>query len=110
LKKTKPNWQAIWLEIAKAYGTPYKNRTYRQKMLSNWGLCWAVDDFGIYHDNFSQLGECMGNHFWWPARIFRGFDPIYDIYRCQFACLMATMSNEEFEELLANAGITYEVI
>jgi hypothetical protein len=111
--KTKPNWQAIWLEIAEAYGTPYEERTREQIHLAEFGLCSAVEDLGIMFDNFDILGveTCFG--YWWPVSwsksiTFNDFMPIYDTYRCQFACFMAAMSNQEFEELLKSEGITYE--
>lgn len=85
--------QEKWLRIAQ--------KRYSQG-LAPWGLCWHVTRvFGWrVRCRFAKLpkGCRMRYHdpgFWWPCG---ESEP-----RVLFACLMAAMSDEEYEELLRSA-------
>ena len=106
------NWPDIWLEIAEAYGTPCEERTETQRLVAMGGLCWALRFLRVYDSTSTFV--CMEIFhkpgYWWQVRyespLINGkFKPIYDTYRCQFACFLAAMSNKEFKDLLKSKRI-----
>lgn len=95
----------LWTEIANAYGTPYKDRTERQKRMTKFGLCHAVMSCKCSsYGSIINLGQAMLHGYWYPVRSglsgFPAWESIkkYDNYRANFASMMATLSFKEFKE------------
>ena len=98
---SKINWEAHWLEIAEAYGTPARKRTQRQRELIG-GLCHSLEYATSYNFNdsleFSKLKNTVDiDCYWWPPT------PAYNQVRSDFALLMWALGNDGFEDLLEYA-------
>lgn len=96
------SWPAVWAEIEEAFGTPYAERTERQKMLSCNGLCFAVSAATGDHRNKLKilfLGHSMGLGMYWCSHD----DINSDLARSDFALLMAALGQKGFEDLLRYA-------
>lgn len=95
--------QALWMEIAEAFGTPNSEGTRKQRVMSRRGFCHALDIMLPYTGNGDKLYSkieadiekmgCFGSH-WTPM----GDD--VDAERCQFALFMAVISDKDYEEMV----------
>lgn len=90
--------KAAFLWAAEAFGTPYSERTERQKLVTHCGICYAIcklTDSFTGANQVMDIGDKMGikNIYWWPC------GPIHDKERSLFCSLMAALSQKEFEEL-----------
>jgi len=86
-----------WLEMAEAFGTPFAERTERQKDITRNGLCYAVSRFNYeFRKDVETIGYKMGFWGFWPFD--RGERS--DEQRCLFALLMWAIGEEEFERLV----------
>lgn len=93
-----------FLWAAKAFGTPHDERTERQKELTLNGLCYAIkqltDSMGIYHWAYDFGGKVgIGSDHWWEIRGLARQPQKNDKERSLFCCLMAALSDKEFEEI-----------
>ena len=94
-----------FLWAAEAFGTPYDIRTKKQTRLTLYGICWAISE--LTHSNIAPYtwvcdfgrGAFMENNSWWPDRDDEGWTQQCDKQRFLFCCLMAALSDKEFEEL-----------
>ena len=98
----------VWLRIAKAYGTPYDQRTVRQKFLTDYGLCNSVELCTSTIVEQAFLIKIMKifsgtETYWFPIRENDYFMSVdiskYDNYRCLIACFFLAMGYENFKEL-----------
>ncbi len=92
----------LWLEIAKVFSVPRKERDY----WSNEGhcICWLLDDIAPwslrredFYLGFNQdrsIAKRVASSYWWPTNE-KG-----DTQRCLFACFMAAMSEEDYNEMV----------
>ena len=85
----------LWLEIAEAFGTPRWERTGEQWNVSVSGLCFALEGMGgewtgFYHAFKPRTGVIV----WWACTLHG------DAQRCLFACFMAAMSEEDYNEMV----------
>ena len=89
-----------WMEIAEAYGTPEHKRGQSEIGLTATGLCFAV--FGVWGaieaSRLTSITDPLAACGWdrdyvWPIPD--------DESRCLFACLMAAMTREEYEDFVS---------
>lgn len=102
------NWpkdrKKAFLVAAEAFGTPYENRTERQKTLTLLGICYTIeiltdsDNIYFWVRDF-KCGCGIQTLFWWPHRRWHSWTPDCDKQRSLFCSLMAALSHKEFEEL-----------
>jgi hypothetical protein len=88
------SWRATWLEIAKAYSTPRKERTQRQQQIARDGICIAyaiVRESRVGNLVFRLTGEW--NPYLYPLT------PSDDIKRATIACFLAAMGEKTYLEL-----------
>lgn len=89
---------------AKAFGTPEAERTKRQKLVTNCGICYAIAELTEFCDiyywapNF-RIGCGIRTPLWWPVQGGRSWTPLCDTQRSLFCYLMAALSDKEFEEI-----------
>ena len=89
----------IFLRVAEAFGTPWGERTERDRALTcGGGICWAAGRLSHsnntyrWADGFRKKYNIEYAH-WWPP------EPDYDSERSTFCCFMAVLTDEEFEEI-----------
>lgn len=96
------NRQKNWLKIAEAYGTNTADRTNDQRFVAQRGLCFALRWTVGYEarDEFADLvcvtfapNACLDGVWAWPI-------DGHDEERCDFACLMAAMSDADYNALI----------
>jgi len=96
----------LWLEIAEMFGLTRSERVFEH----GWGLdgdciCWFLDskfypsrtyqnDFSFAFDRDRSVAAQNSSPFWWPL------DDEGDTQRCLFACFMAAMSEEDYNEMV----------
>jgi hypothetical protein len=89
-----------FLWAAKAFGTPYEDRTEEQKELTSKGFCFTITALTgsteIYYWGETFFG--VDTH-WWSRRGDESWTPDCDNERSLFCSLMAELSDKEFEEL-----------
>ncbi len=91
--------RAGWMEIAKAFGTPKCERTGQREWIAKVGICNAIGEvFPEEPGYFYRIAiknatyGCYANYVW----------PLPDDEsRCLFACLMAAMTREEYENFVS---------
>lgn len=92
-----------FLVAAEAFGTPLNKRSERQRTLTSAGICKTIWELVGYSGSswLVHLGIEMGmtSFFWWPLPYYPSWTPACDEERSLFCCLMATLSDKEFEEL-----------
>ena len=99
--------QEALLEIAEAFGTPYKERTVLQQYHTKFGICWynirfIDDDFESDIINDICYAENWGMYpyiYLLPTRTHFGFKEENDDIRSLFCCLLAQLTDEELKEL-----------
>lgn len=101
--------QRAWTIVAEAFDTPYDERTFNQKHITNHGLCSAICDTILHSKvDFSVLQKITEHrltrrYYFWPIRytpIHGKFGNIYDKYRATLAGFMAAMEPNEINELI----------
>jgi len=98
------NRKKAFLWAAKAFGTPWDERTRRQNSLTSHGICRVL--YNLF-PNFEgsqwmiKLGNKMEirNTYWWPIRCWMSWNTNHDKQRSLFCMFMAALSNEEFRDL-----------
>jgi len=111
------NWpedrKEVFLRVGEAFGIPYYKRTKKEKVLTEDGICWAISKligptlilptihqravygwFSKFRDNIYMI-----DGWWWATRCCDDWTPACDNERSLFCCLMAELSDEEFEEI-----------
>lgn len=91
--------QRNWREIGIAFETEPKKRTEKQKRLAWDGLCPAIN----YGYRVVQLAVNMGFRpysYWWPTTGKAQWTRQCDYERAFFAYLMATISDNDYEEMI----------
>jgi len=86
-----------WIKIAKAYLTPYENRTKHQIEITEYGLCGAYDSINNQKFEYKKYGKKEDgtddlDYYYVPCREsfnLKPFKLIYDEWRGMFALLMA---------------------
>ena len=113
MRKPMTRTQAWW-KVAEAFDTPPSNRTEKQREIADHGLCWGlavcelgpnwycgvVQEHPTYATMISlKLAFGIGTAWWWPCKA-----PEWDAERATFAGLMAAMTQEERDYLVADLG------
>jgi len=109
----KLDYAPAWYKIGEAYGTPFEERTDKQKEIAiKHALCLSFDNYFTIRDmndpNISDYFEILakdmnikfiglGTH-WWPD------NGHYDRARSDFAILMWALGNAGFQDLLDYAA------
>ena len=89
-----------FLWAAEAFGTPYNERTGRQKELTICGICFTIKELTESTGMYFWAERFFGvNVSWWPERSDFDWTPACDDERSLFCCLMATLSAKEFKEI-----------
>lgn len=100
----------VWRRIAHAFGTPYAERTPLQQQATNHGLCYAWRIFTGSTSHYfilGPLGAAMGlkqyGNCWAPqyGNCWAPMTSDFNHDRALFACLMASMTDAERDELQA---------
>lgn len=105
--------QELWMEIAEAYGTPEGERIERRGGVACDGLCnavrvvcpnigdhfqWGIAPLFAPRDTYPRREQkplrCPG-YFWFP------YYENHDSERSIFACMMASISDEDYDEMVA---------
>lgn len=91
------NKQEAWLEIAEAYSVHPEERKGRQWWVAHSGLCYAMDF--LIPNTYNEIGRLYPSKlrmsYWCPIAHFEADD-----IRSLFCCLMAQLTDKEYEELL----------
>lgn len=99
------NRQSMLLEIAEAFGTLEGERTGRQAWLARLGICHSVSAWGETH--WENMMSIVSSYCTWPLEDSRylwcTLGAINDTYRSTLCCLLAAMSDEDYDELVENA-------
>ena len=104
----KINYIKIWRETGDAFATPYEERTEWQRQITRNGLCYAFKQILLRDYDLSRkevgrlsyisicnLGHSMGLKGQWCS-----YSEDNRYIRSDFACLMAELGNEGYEELI----------
>jgi len=106
----KLDYAPAWYKIGEAYGTPFEERTERQKFIAGKrALCLSMSRLNkkIYlvgpfnrlkKDMRIRPKDSMCHHEWWP------YTSEYDQARSDFAILMWALGNAGFQDLLDYAA------
>lgn len=99
------NWQKdrreLFLRTAEMFGIPYSERTGEQENLTRAGICWAIKGLTSSIKVYRWAADMTDFHWWGTTRGFGSWTPSHDNERSLFCCLMADLSDKEFEELQA---------
>ncbi len=99
----------IWLTVGEAFITEPDERTWGQDKLTELGLCVATERLGLGFEAVFDIHNPNGLY-WLPVRqksptcCFGDSEPPHtrehDLIRGTFACLMAAMSEKEYNNLV----------
>jgi hypothetical protein len=96
--------QAMWLWIAEAFGTPYKERSQWLKHHTKYGVCLILERCGLGLAGYLEWCGISGNPpiYWLPIRANRAdsdWNSSCDHIRSLLACLVATLTDEEYAQI-----------
>jgi len=102
--------QNMWLKISRAYATPFKDRDNEQIFIAHAGLCYAIDHFLLRDVSPKIVKKArmffkaeFGNYkYWFPTYGDKNFKRKYDNIRSLFACFMATMPENDYENFIVD--------
>lgn len=103
------DWPAVWEEIGRAYETPKSRRGSKQRRITEYGLCNALEELNIdsyFLRHIAPLSlrlksEPATSSFWWPFLYDKHGNRYIDWKpRATFAYLMAAMGHEGFLDLV----------
>lgn len=100
------NRREAFLAAAEIFGTPYNERTRKQKEMTSDGICHAIKTLTgsnkIYRWAY-RFREATGilYCYWWGVKCLGDWSYRCDKERSLFCCLMAALSDKEFEALEA---------
>lgn len=97
-----PTESDYWMEVARAYGTPYEKRNSTQRFIAGSGLCYAKARAGgqlfpAYSVHTPRCGP--GGWYYMGTRDLSCRALESDHVRCLLACLLAAMTDDEREAL-----------
>ena len=87
-----------FLWTAEAFGTPPNERTEEQKSSTLLGICDAISILTDSNEIRDWARDFNGRGYWWKIAYFNG-DKACDDERSLFCCLMAALTDKEFEEI-----------